>query len=339
MKKGCVTFCTLLIAFSFIQVCAYAQQPDVKANLKAMKPADFPTREIEFVTAYGAGGGMDITARILAKYVEKYIDSRVIVINKTGGGGLIGHVYLASEAKNDGYSVGILSPAYWQFALTQKKYAIEAIDPLAYITMEPPCWLVSTKSPLFKDKSMMEILDYTKKNPNKVKINITPGFSNEFTVKKVERATGAQFIKVPFQGGKDASIAFLGGHIDLCQLFYTEFVPLLEAGQVKVVGVASNERYGYFPEVKTFNELLGVDYIEKAAWRFVGVPKGVKADRLRYLEAAIDAALRDKNCIEDFSKMKLIVGKTLLNPAQVKKEIERLAEDDEIDFKNAGIIK
>ena len=44
---------------------------------------------------------------------------------------------------------------------------------------------------------MMEILDYTKKNPNKVKINITPGFSNEFTVKKVERATGAQFIKVP----------------------------------------------------------------------------------------------------------------------------------------------
>ena len=139
MKKGCVTFCTLLIAFSFIQVCAYAQQPDVKANLKAMKPADFPTREIEFVTAYGAGGGMDITARILAKYVEKYIDSRVIVINKTGGGGLIGHVYLASEAKNDGYSVGILSPAYWQFALTQKKYAIEAIDPLAYITMEPPC--------------------------------------------------------------------------------------------------------------------------------------------------------------------------------------------------------
>ena len=65
----------------------FAHGEDVKAKLKSMKPKDYPAQAIEFVVVYPAGGGMDVSARILAKYVEKYTDNRCVVVNKTGAGG------------------------------------------------------------------------------------------------------------------------------------------------------------------------------------------------------------------------------------------------------------
>ena len=93
MKKIVQLICAAMIVFSFLTV-AYAQT-DSQAKLKTIKPKDYPTEPITFVVVYPAGGGMDVTARLLAKYVEKYIDNVSIVENRTGGTGLIGHTYLA----------------------------------------------------------------------------------------------------------------------------------------------------------------------------------------------------------------------------------------------------
>ena len=86
VNKVLLLLFALVIGFSF-QASAYAQA-DIKAKLKTIKPKDFPEKPISFVVVYPAGGGMDLTARVLAKYVEKYIDNRVIVENRTGGNGV-----------------------------------------------------------------------------------------------------------------------------------------------------------------------------------------------------------------------------------------------------------
>jgi len=70
-----------------------------------LKPKDFPNQPIEYTVVYPAGGGMDVTARLLAKYVEKVSGDKVLVNNRTGGGGMVGHTFLATQAKNDGYTV------------------------------------------------------------------------------------------------------------------------------------------------------------------------------------------------------------------------------------------
>src|ERR1700755_3299574 len=91
---------------------AAAQGGDAKAELAKLKPKDFPTGPIEYTVVYPAGGGMDVTARLLAKYVEKWSDHRIIVNNRTGGAGMVGHAYLATQAKPDGYTVGIIANAH-----------------------------------------------------------------------------------------------------------------------------------------------------------------------------------------------------------------------------------
>ena len=88
-------------------------EAEIKAKLKALQPKDFPKDPLELVVVYPAGGGMDITARILAKYLEKWTDHKVIVTNKAGGGGMVGHTFLSLQAPNDGHTIGVIASLYW----------------------------------------------------------------------------------------------------------------------------------------------------------------------------------------------------------------------------------
>ncbi len=137
MKRIIGIFWVLSIAVCF-QIPAHAQG-DVQAKLKTMKPRDFPVQPIEFVVVYPAGGGMDIVARVLAKHVERLSGQRVIVLNKTGGAGFIGHTYLCAQAKNDGYTVGIVSSLLLHDELLRAKgkWSYADFEPLAFINEDP----------------------------------------------------------------------------------------------------------------------------------------------------------------------------------------------------------
>ena len=99
----------LALAAALAATPAAAQGGDAKAELAKVKPKDFPTEPIEFTVVYPAGGGMDINARFVSKYFDKWSGQKSIVNNRTGGAGIVGHTYLASQAKNDGYSVGVIA--------------------------------------------------------------------------------------------------------------------------------------------------------------------------------------------------------------------------------------
>jgi tripartite-type tricarboxylate transporter receptor subunit TctC len=335
MKRWLVTACAVLITAGLAG--SAGAQGDVKAKLKALKPADYPTQPIELVVVYPAGGGMDLTARLLAKYVEKYIDHRVIVVNKTGGGGLIGHTWLATQAKNDGYTVGVLSGALWtdEMIRAKGKWSHTDMTPVAFINHDPTTWIVSAEGSL-KDRSLKDVLALAKDKPGTVKLAIVPDMSFQFLVESVELASGARFVKVPFQGGAPGITALLGGHVDIATGFLAEYRGHLEAGKVKVLGVAGQERSPYFPNAPTFNEALGTDAVVWLAWRFAAVPKGVAADRVRYLEAAIDAALHDRELVEEYRKTGVIAGVRYLTAKETADEVERLASRDRQFFTKTG---
>jgi tripartite-type tricarboxylate transporter receptor subunit TctC len=324
MKKMLVFLCSALILFSVVTL-AYAQ-PDAKAKLKAIKPNDFPEKPISFVVVYPAGGGMDVTARVLAKYVEKYIDNRVIVENKTGANGLIGHAYLTSQAKNDGYTVGIVCGGYiWQDDLLRAKgnWSCLNMDAVAYINEDPNTWIVSTEGSL-KDKSLKEVIELAKKKPDTIKIAIAVETTPQFLVEDVEMTSGAKFTKIPFQGGAPGVVAMLGGHIDIAGYYFNEYKSHLEAGKVKVLAQAGAERAPYLPDTPTFNEVLGANHILWAVWRYAAVPKGTPPERVKYLEEAILAALHDPECINDYKKVGSIVGAKYMNAKQTGQEVEKL---------------
>ena len=233
MKKVHAVVC-LLSMLSILPAVAFAQVGEAKAKVAAHKPKDYPTQPIEFVVAFPAGGGMDFTARILAKHVEKYIDSRIIVVNKPGGGGLIGNTYLATQAANDGYTVGIPSTGILSDDLLKAKgaWSYKNLQALAFITEEPVTWIVSTAGPL-KDATVKDVIDGAKQKPDTLKVAVIPDISFQWLAETVEMYTGGRFIIVPYQGGQPRITAMLGGHVDFATGYLPEYKGLLEAGKVE----------------------------------------------------------------------------------------------------------
>ena len=110
------------IAYALVVALLSAQaQSDPKADLAKLKPKDFPTQPIEFTVVYPAGGGMDVSARLLAKHVENLTGDRILVNNRTGGAGMVGHSYLATQAKPDGYTVGVVASLLWGDAMLRAR--------------------------------------------------------------------------------------------------------------------------------------------------------------------------------------------------------------------------
>src|SRR5262249_29090974 len=186
--------------------------PAAAQDPKAIKPKDFPTQPIEYVVVYPAGGGMDVTARLLAKYVEKATGDKILVNNRTGGAGMVGHTYLATQAKPDGYTVGVLANLVWGDAMlrAQGKWAYTDLEPIGYLNSDALTWVGPTEGPL-KGKSLKEILQIAKEKPGTIRIATVPGSMWEYLVEQIEAASGAKFLRVPFQGGGAGINALVGG--------------------------------------------------------------------------------------------------------------------------------
>jgi tripartite-type tricarboxylate transporter receptor subunit TctC len=313
-----------LICALLIWTGGFAGAGDIPAELEKLKPKDFPRKPIELVVVYPAGGGMDVTARVLAKHLPKYVGTKCVVVNKTGAAGLIGHAYLIQSAPKDGYTVGVVANTliYDDLLRSEGKWSYNDLKALAYITFTPINWIVK-KDSKFGDYSLKKIVDYAKEHPNEVKISMTAANFFEFLVSKVEMSTGAKFNMIPFQGGAPGVTALLGGHVDVASCFLGEFKSHMEAGTVKAIGAAGIERFAYLPDTPTFNEALGVDDIFFGVYRYVAVPTGVPDDRAVFLEAAIQAALRDPEVIKDYEKIGVPVTKYLDGPSTEKELLQQ----------------
>ena len=282
---------------------------------KAVKPKDFPTQPIEYVVVYPAGGGMDVTARLLAKYVEKATGDKILVNNRTGGAGMVGHTYLATQAKPDGYTAGVLANLVWGDAMlrAQGKWAYTDLEPIGYLNSDALTWVGPTDGPL-KGKTLKEILQIAKDKPGTIRVATVPGSMWEYLVEQVEADSGAKFLRVPFQGGGAGINALVGGNVDIAQGFFAEFRGHLDAGKVAPLAVASDERMPYLKDMPTFNEALGgKDYVW-AVVRFVVVPKGTPADRKAYLAAGVKAAMNDPELLAEYRKAGVYFDPALPTP-------------------------
>ena len=310
------------------------------AQVAKLKPKDFPTQPIEYTVVYPAGGGMDVTARLLAKYVEKATGDRIIVNNRTGGAGMIGHSYLATQAKPDGYTAGVLANLVWGDAMlrAQGKWSLSDLEPIAYLNSDPLIWIRQNEGP-FKGKSLKEIVQTAKDKPGTVRVAVVPGSMWEYLVEQIEAASGAKFLRVPFQGGGAGINALVGGNVDVAQGFYAEFRGHLDAGKVSPIAVAAGERLGTFKDVPTFNEALGGSEYVWNVIRFVVVPKGVPADRKAYLAAGVKAAMNDPELIAEYRKAGVYFDPKLMSSTHVAEDLNQYAERERAFYQKTGRLK
>ena len=251
--------------------------------------ADYPDRPITLLVAWGAGGGTDAVARVIAVGLEKELGQSVNVVNRTGGSGVVGHSAMA-DAEPDGYTLGLATTEvnlmHW-LGLTELDYKV--YTPLALMNQDPAGVQVSANS---EYKNVKELLEAIKTSPPRTfrATGSGQGSSWHVAIAGLLNAAGidaSTVTWVPSDGAASGLQELLSGGTEIVPSSLVEARALIEAGRVKSLAYMSKERSELFPDVPTLKEETGSDW-EFGAWRGIVAPKGLPDDVRDKLVAALE---------------------------------------------------
>jgi tripartite-type tricarboxylate transporter receptor subunit TctC len=294
---------------------------------------NFPSGPITLIVAWPAGGGSDISMRLLADGLSKNVKVPVVVLNKPGAGGAIGHREIVN-AKPDGQTIGMFSSGGIALPyLNPQANTIDELEPLAFFGEDPSALEVSNASGI---KSLKEFIEHARANPGKIRNgNDQPGGASYLAIAQYEKAMNFKVRKISYAGYAPTVTALLGGEVDSATVPIPDTIEHHKAGKLKILGVSSDERHYLAPEIPTFKE-QGFDVVV-GTWRCLAGPKGIPADRLAYLESHLLAVLKDPDFQAKAKKAGFIIG-----PADAKATGERWKADDAALYPillEAGLVK
>ena len=255
----------------------------------AMAQEKFPSREITLIVPWPAGGGSDISMRLVAEFAQKQFGVPVVVVNKPGAAGAIGHRDIAN-ARPDGYTIGMFgSGAIAQQYMIPNPVKLEELQPIVFFGNEPGALSVRADTPW---KTLKEFVEAAKARPNSIKnSNDPPGGASHLTVLVFEKKLGIVLNKVPYQGFAPSVAALLAGEVQATTVPVPDIIQAHRAKQARILGVSDTRRHFLAPEVPTFKE-QGFDVVY-GSWRVIAGPRGIPLDRLQVLEEKLLATLRD----------------------------------------------
>ena len=255
-----------------------------------LQAADFPTKEVQIIVPWAAGGATDLVFRALAASTQKYLGKAVIVVNRPGGGGAVGYTE-AARAAPDGYTlVSAVTPLTILPHQVKTAFTYKSFDPVINIVSDPSMFLTRPDAPW---KNLKEFLDYAKKNPNMITVgNSGAGGGVHLVALAFEKAAGVKFNHIPFSGGGPSVTALLGGHINAVCVSPPEGIPQVQAGKLTIMALFADARLDMFPNVPTVKE-QGINFA-MGMWRGLAAPKGTPPDVLRTLHDAFKKGMEDR---------------------------------------------
>jgi tripartite-type tricarboxylate transporter receptor subunit TctC len=238
------------------------------AALAAPAAAQFPERPIKMIVPWAAGGDTDNIFRPLGPLLQKHLGQPVVIANVGGASGTVG----AREAKAspaDGYTV---------YAVHDYIHLVHyaGLTDITYKDFEPVCRVsatssVLTASPKTPWKDWKDLVEDAKKRPGQISVGATLGSTSHIFPASIEKAVGIKFKYVSYEGLSPRMNAILGGHVDLTDSNLTQ-KGKVEAGQLKFIAIASEQRDPDMPDVPTLKE-LGMNIVYEVV-RGLMVPKG-----------------------------------------------------------------
>jgi tripartite-type tricarboxylate transporter receptor subunit TctC len=284
---------------------------------------DYPDRPIKVLVGFPAGSSIDVNLRTFMPALEKILKVPIVVENRPGAGGARAWNDVAN-AKPDGYTLGSVNyPAIAGVTATGGLAfdPLEKFEFLGNIIYEPNIIAVGKNSPY---KSLTEMVDYLKANPNGVSYGSDGIASLDGLVALAVGSTaGVKFRSVNFEGSSDAVAALLGEHIDAMGMAVSMAVPLMQSGDVRAMGVTGSERNPLMPDVPTFAE-QGIPVAVNAASRGLITQAGVDPAVIAKLRDAIKAAAQDPEYIATAKKMAQAIR--YVPPENVRADIKEQIE-------------
>ena len=271
----------------FLATAAAASAAAGFGTLPVRAQGKYPSRPIQLVVPWGAGGGTDQTARIIGTLLEKDLGQPVNVVNRTGGNGVVGHSAIATGAP-DGYTIGMITVEigmmHWQ-GLTQLSGT--SYTALALLNSDPPGVQVKADAPW---KDVKELVAHIKANPGKLKASGTgQGGIWHVALAGWLEAMGIKPDAVPWvpsNGAAPAMQDLAAGGVDIVTCSVPEARSMIDAGKVRALAIMDANPPALYPNVPTLKKELGTDWAI-AAWRVIAAPKGIPADVQKTLVSAL----------------------------------------------------
>lgn len=260
-------------------------------------PPPYPVKGITINVPWSPGGGTDRTTRALAAILEKEFKQPVGVVNRTGGGGVVGHTATAT-ADPDGYTLGAVTVEIAMMnwlgttSLTYKDY-----KPIALLINNRAGITVRADAPW---KDYKALIDDIKANPGKYKASGTAagGIWDLARVAWLKAAglTPDHVKWVPSTGAAAALAELAAGGVDICTCSPAEALPMAQAGKARILAVMADKRWSVLPDVPTLKE-LGAD-VDIGGWAGIAAPSRTPDYIIDILDKAVAKAVQSNEFAE-----------------------------------------
>ena len=247
----------------------------------------YPSKRINLVVWTPAGTPLDVSMRLLASLLERDLRQPVVVENRPGGNGAIAMAYLRSRPA-DGYTL-LSTTSSMSMAMARGEVPFKVSDflMLRMIEAEP------TSIAVRQDNVFQNAADFANRmteDPRGMNIGgFAAGGFHQYAYFQMQEAMNFRASWIPFDGGREAALAVLGGHLDVAFMTPSSALSQVENGDIRLLGIALDERSPYYPNVPTLKE-QGFD-ISEVLWRGVMMKAGTTRPVVDRLQTAIDAAL------------------------------------------------
>jgi tripartite-type tricarboxylate transporter receptor subunit TctC len=299
--------------------------------------AQYPNRPVQLIVPWGAGGGTDATARIIAALLEKDLKQPFNVVNRTGGSGVVGHDAIAKAAP-DGYTIGLITVEitmmHWQ-GLTQLKHT--DYTPIGLVNADPAGITVRADSPY---KNTKELFAAIKANPGKMKASGTgQGGIWHLAIAGLLKEQGidpAALPWVPSQGAAPGMQDLVAGGVEVVPCSLPEARAMIDAGKARPLAIMDANPSALYPKVPTIKSELGSNW-QMAAWRVIAAPKGIPSEAQKTLTAALKKVYDSKD-YKDFMSSRGF-GVVWADPADAARMMAKSDADMGATMKAVGIVK
>ena len=283
------------------------------ATFAAAAPAlaAFPEKPVTVVVPFPPGGSTDTIARALATRMSTSLGQTFVVENQPGATGAIGAARV-KRAAPDGYTILVASiGVYATNPFLQKGLQYDPVKDFDLLTVAVRAPNVLVANPNVPAKNIAELIDYLKKNPDKVTFASSgAGSSDHLTAALFWQRTGTTGIHVPYKGGAPAITDLIAGHANVSFQNVNAVLQHIRSGKLKALAVTGDKRSSVLPDVPTLTE-AGVQGADVFSWQGVAAPKGLPKDVKDKLHGAMVKALNDPELNKSLTEQGFeVVGNT-----------------------------
>jgi tripartite-type tricarboxylate transporter receptor subunit TctC len=284
------------LALSFCQIAAHAQD------------AAYPNRPIKMLVGFGAGGGTDIAARIMAQKMSEILGQSIVVENRTGASGMIA---AEDEAKSapDGYT--LMMGSQTTYAVAPNLYRKVTLDPakdFAGVALTGASPLVLVVNPSFAAHSVKDVIAMAKADPGKINFGTGGlGTTPHMTAELFQYTAAIKMVHVAYRGEAPAINDLLAGQIPLMFANLSAVMGNLKGGTLRALAVTSAHRSPSAPDIPTVAE-SALPGFEAETWWGIVAPAGTPQAVLAKLNAAARKALADDDTKKRFADLGMTNG-------------------------------